>query len=103
MFTDDVLNKVTPLNGWKSSISQATWVGEFLQMLSQLFTASSAGTERMLSWFSVLHSKPRNRLGVEKAGKLVFLFQSMHQNDRGSGLDGRAHCRSFKETVHGVL
>ncbi|XP_067412762.1 heterogeneous nuclear ribonucleoprotein U-like protein 1 isoform X2 [Emydura macquarii macquarii] len=87
MFTDDVLNKVTPLNWWKSLARHLET--EFLQLLSQLFTAvaSSAGTERIFSSFGSIHSKLRNRLGVEKAGKLVFLFQSMNKNDSGSGED----------------
>ena len=37
--------------------------------------ASSAGVERVFSSFGLVHSKLRNRLGVTKAGKLVFIYK----------------------------
>ena len=37
--------------------------------------ASSAGVERVFSSFGLVHSKIRNRLGVTKAGKLVFIYK----------------------------
>jgi len=42
-------------------------------------TASSAGVERVFSSFGLVHSKLRNGLGVEKAGKLVFLFKLLNK------------------------
>ena len=40
--------------------------------------ASSAGVERVFSSFGFVHSKVRNRLGIEKAGKLVFMYKLLN-------------------------
>ena len=40
--------------------------------------ASSASVERIFSTFGFVHSAVRNRLGIEKAGKLVFLFRVLN-------------------------
>ena len=40
--------------------------------------ASSASVERIFSTFGFVHSAVRNRLGFEKAGKLVFLFRVLN-------------------------
>jgi hypothetical protein len=52
-----------------------------LQMIEQLLTAiaSSASIERIFSTFGLVHSKLRNRLGTEKAAKLVFLFKHFNK------------------------
>jgi len=42
--------------------------------------ASSASVERVFSTFGLVHNKLRNRLGVERAAKLVFC----HRMLRGS-------------------
>ena len=42
--------------------------------------ASSASIERVFSSFGLVHSKLRNRLGVEKAGKLVFLHKILNRD-----------------------
>lgn len=39
---------------------------------------SSASIERIFSKFGLVHSKLRNRLGVEKAGKLVIIFRVLN-------------------------
>ena len=48
---------------------------EILYLINTLMNAiaSSAGIERVFSPFGLVRSKIRNRLGVEKASKLVFL------------------------------
>lgn len=55
---------------------------EFLRMCSIILTAVSAtaGLERIFSTFGLVHSKLRNKLGNEKAGKLTFLFRYFNQN-----------------------
>ena len=42
--------------------------------------ASSASIERVFSTFGLVHSKIKNRLGVEKASKLVFLHRTMNRD-----------------------
>ena len=39
--------------------------------------ASSASIERVFSTFGLVHSKLRNRLGVERASKLVFCYRML--------------------------
>ena len=46
------------------------------QLLSAV--AFSSGGERGFSKFGLVDSKLRNRLGTEKAAKLVFLFKTMN-------------------------
>ncbi|XP_073415149.1 uncharacterized protein [Dendrobates tinctorius] len=72
MFAEDILRKVTPVNWWKSLKRLDL---ETVQVMISLLTAvaSSAGVERIFSSFGLIHSKLRNRLGPNKAGKLVFL------------------------------
>ncbi|XP_073493834.1 uncharacterized protein [Phyllobates terribilis] len=79
MFAEDILRKVTPVNWWKSLKRLDL---ETVQVMISLLTAvaSSAGVERIFSSFGLIHSKLRNRLGPNKAGKLVLLFQIMNRN-----------------------
>lgn len=44
--------------------------------------ASSAGVKHVLSLCGVVHSELRNRLGTQKAAKLVFLFKVNNQSKR---------------------
>jgi hypothetical protein len=49
-----------------------TW--QINQLLLEM-PSSSAAIERIFSNFGMIQSKLRNRLGLVKAGKLVFLLQ----------------------------
>ena len=53
---------------------------DILSSVRQLMSAvaSSSGVERVFSSYGLVHSKLRNRLGTEKAAKLVFLFKTMN-------------------------
>ena len=42
--------------------------------------ASSASVERVFSSFGLVHTKLRNRLGVERAAKLVFCYRMLRGN-----------------------
>lgn len=42
---------------------------------------SSASIERILSNFSYIHNKLRNRLGVQKAAKLVFGYRMLRRHN----------------------
>ena len=59
----------------KSSSLPAEFVNLIIQLLQS--PASSASIERVFSNFSFVHSKLRNRLGVERAAKLVFCYRSL--------------------------
>jgi len=79
MFQEKVIQSVQPLDWWKSQTDRLN--KETMTVVNQLLTAtaSSAGVERVFSSFGLVHSNLRNRLGIEKAGKLVFLFKLMNK------------------------
>ena len=70
-----------------TSISPNTWwqgvvacgVDPSFTDLARLMSspASSASIERVFSTFSLIHNKIRNRLGVQKASKLVFCYRML--------------------------
>lgn len=76
LFDSTIVNEIEPADWWKSQTTGNNNKG-ILEMTEQLFTAqaSSASVERIFSTFGLVQSKLRNRLGTEKAGKLVFLFK----------------------------
>lgn len=79
-FKESVVNDVNTMSWWETL--GATVSDEFLSFVRRLVTAvtSSASIERVFSTFGLVHSKLRNRLGVEKAGKLVFIYRIMNCN-----------------------
>ena len=80
MFSDDVLKNVIPLSWWKS---QAQILPESIINLAKCLltsVASSAGVERIFSTFGLIQSKIRNRLGTEKAGKLVHIYKQLNRD-----------------------
>lgn len=76
----------SPLLWWRSMIleNEKDWPDKekFLTFCEKLLTATAAtaGLERQFSTFGLVQSKLRNRLGNEKAAKLVFLFKYFNQN-----------------------
>ena len=79
MFKDNVIQNVKPVDWWKSQADRlhADTSKVVMQLLTT--TASSAGVERVFSSFGLVHSNLRNRLGIEKAGKLVFMFKLLNK------------------------
>ena len=67
---------------WWLSLGKVT--GEFSDLVRKLFTttASSAGVERIFSSFGLVQSKLRNRLGTEKAAKLVFIYKNHNSSQK---------------------
>ena len=43
--------------------------------------ASSAAIERMFSNFGLIHTKLRNKLGIQKCEKIVFCYQMLRGKD----------------------
>ena len=74
MFSKGVVDKATPACWW-ASMSEILGIF-FTRIAEQLLTAigSSGGIERIFNTFGYLHSKIRNRLGIEKAAKLKFIY-----------------------------
>ena len=82
MFKESATDNVSPLVWWEciaKSINPKT-----LNLVEQLHTAiaSSAGLERLFSTFGLVHSKIRNRLGVEKSAKLVAVFKTLNGEEK---------------------
>lgn len=79
LFEDHVVNNVGPLEWWMSLKNQIN--GQTMDLVTQLHTAvaSSAGIERLFSTFGFIHSDVRNRLGTEKAAKLVTVFKHFNK------------------------
>jgi len=81
MFEQSLINNVTPLTWWRSIGDRLN--KPMLALAVQLHTAvaSSSGIERVFSTFGFVHSKIRNRLGTEKAAKLVSIFKSLNRSN----------------------
>lgn len=77
-FLEEVTTKISPLAWWKSFENKVP--EHFLDYVLRIFScvASSAGLERLFSTFGFVHSKIRNKLGVEKASKLVTIFKEFN-------------------------
>lgn len=81
MFSEEVICNVSALQWWVSQ-KNIPDIEKLLPILKQFLCAvsSSASVERVFSTFGLVHSKLRNKLGVEKAGKLVFLYKFYNEN-----------------------
>ena len=86
-FTEPVTKTMSATEWWESHAGFID--SDILSAVYQLMTAvaSSSGVERVFSSFGLVHSKLRNRLGTEKAAKLVFLFKSMNENNSNNNED----------------
>jgi hypothetical protein len=69
-------------NVWWKGLKSSAIPKNFLQLMMQLHNApcSSASIERVFSSFGLVQSKLRNRLGVERATKLVFCYRMLRGN-----------------------
>ena len=84
LFTDQILKEVSQSSWWKSiDPSRQSLSSDVINKICSLQTAvaSSASIERVFSCFGLVHSKLRNRLGVEKAGKLVFIHKNLNMGN----------------------
>jgi hypothetical protein len=77
-YFSDAAVQVPPLTWWKG-LKPLGVSADFIDMALQLMDApaSSASIERIFSNFSYIHTNIRNRLGVEKASKLVFCYRML--------------------------
>ncbi len=77
-FSDFVTKCMSDVEWWRShsNVLDSDVISAAQQLLSAV--ASSSGVERVFSSYGIVHSKLRNRLGTEKAAKLVFLFKTIN-------------------------
>lgn len=87
LFEEQTVAKISPLIWWMSLKKNIS--SDLFYLVKQLFTAvgSSAGIERLFSTFGLVHRKLRNRLGVEKASKLVSVFKSLNTIPKSTSSD----------------
>ena len=73
LFESSVISHLIPCSWWRALKGKVddSVIEDICGLLNKV--ASSASVERIFLAFGLVHSKLRNRLGVEKAGKLVFL------------------------------
>lgn len=81
LFNSDTVNNISPMAWWSALFKRKLISNDLNTLTMQLFTAvcSSAGIERLFSSFGFIHSKSRNRLGVEKCSKLVTVFKHLNK------------------------
>lgn len=86
-FSPQVVAKLDAVTWWKNlkRVSKHNDIQELADVVIHLHScpASSASVERVFSSFGIVHNKLRNRLGVERAAKLVFCYRML----RGSVSD----------------
>ena len=73
-YFDPGATEAPPLSWWKSIDKRCALPSGFMQLMKQLHTAvaSSSSIERVFSSYGLIQTKLRNRLGNDKASKLVF-------------------------------
>lgn len=76
LFSDN-LKAIHPLTWWSSIRNLDLAVCNLVEQLHTA-VASSGDIERLFSCFGLVHSKIRNRLGPEKAAKLVTIFKELN-------------------------
>ena len=75
-FEDQVIKTIDASKWWRSIAKACDISKYFCQLAAHLQTcpSSSAAIERIFSNFSFVHSKTRNRLGIDKVSKLVYCY-----------------------------
>ncbi|KYM98418.1 hypothetical protein ALC62_10871, partial [Cyphomyrmex costatus] len=77
LFSTENIENVSPISWWHSLQNSMNNVMFDLSMQVHTAVASSADIEKLFSTFGFIHSKVRNRLGIEKASKLVTIIKSL--------------------------
>ena len=79
MFNQSIIVNVTPSCWWRSL--DGIVEKEFVAVTERLTAvASSAGVGRIFSTFGYIHSNRSNKLGIEKAAKLVFSYRMLNHS-----------------------
>lgn len=75
-FEDQVIKTIDGSKWWRSIAKACDISKDFCQLAAHLQTcpSSSAAIERIFSNFAFVHSKTRNRLGIDKVSKLVYCY-----------------------------
>lgn len=96
MFSDEIMKNVNGIQWWlaqkdEPEIETQVWIlKSFLCAV-----ASSASVERVFSTFSFVHSDIRNKLDLEKSGKLEFLYKYCNYNEENMIWNIKRYSYSF--------
>lgn len=76
-----------PVALWKSHLHDEAH-GVLAQLAVRIFTAiaNSVALERAFSAINLIHTKLRNRLGVEKANMLIYIYMNQRVLDRNGDI-----------------
>jgi len=76
-----------PIAYWKSYLYNETHT-ELARLAVRIFeaVANSVASERAFSAMNLIHSKLRNRLGAEKAHKLIYIYMNQRVLDRNNSI-----------------
>lgn len=98
-FDPDALKNTNPYIWWKGI---ANIPDEFRNFCLSLFScvSSSGGIERIFSTFGIVHTKLRNRLQVQKTGKLVAIFKNLNQHKHEFA--GQSRKRKLRRNMRGT-
>ena len=77
LLTKEAISAVSPTSSWSLATVDESHKDHIRKIL--LCMCTTAELERLFSKFGFVHSSLRNRLGVDKCGKLVFSFRVLNQ------------------------
>ena len=77
MLKKEEISAVSPASWWSPATVDESHKDHIRKVLSCMCT--TAELERLFITFGFVHSSLRNRLGIEKCGKLVFCFRVLNQ------------------------
>ena len=82
LFMEDCVSSMKPVTWWSCVSKHTVEPGLCELAICPLnLPASSASVERIFSNFGAVQTKLRNRLGVEKAGKLVACYRTLRGSE----------------------
>ena len=92
VFSKIIKSNMGPLKYWMytSRITTSSEGKQFAEMMAKIFSLppSSAGMERIFSTAGLVQSKLRDRLGIEKVGRLVNVSRILSASSGQDGVTG---------------
>lgn len=84
LFEETSLQNVTPMTWWRALYNSKSISVQIMSVAAQLYStvASTTGIENIFSDFGFVYSDVRNRLGVEKATRLVSIYQELNKSSK---------------------
>ena len=95
------VDKIDPITWWRGYCSKL----QFKKLAISLLTLppSSAATERTFSKYGFIHSKKRNKLTIERAGKLTFVACNISLQTKNKTSQTEGTKEGEKKSDHGAL